>query len=174
VNADTFSARPLLGLARFDGQRLEQQHPSFAHLAFVATIEGFGTRFVNDVLYDYRPGCTHRKNAAQKRFRKPLKTVMTNRKVEKSWEIACTLRSPTGHSGTLFGLRRADQPARARPEAAGHHRRLARRPAPAHLRQAGHTSRLITRALAKAQPDGDLSPGLQRSAPRSSGLDPWG
>jgi hypothetical protein len=31
------------------------------------------------------------------------------------------------------GPRRADQPARARPQAAGHHRRLARRPAPAHL-----------------------------------------
>ena len=43
---------------------------------------------------------------AQKRFRKALKTVMTNREVEKIWEIAYTLRSFTGHRGTLFGSER--------------------------------------------------------------------
>jgi hypothetical protein len=40
---------------------------------------------------------------AQKRFRKALKTVMTNREVEEIWKIAYTLRSFTGHTGTLFG-----------------------------------------------------------------------
>ena len=43
---------------------------------------------------------------AQKRFRKALKTVMTNREVGKIWEIAYTLRSFTGHRGTLFGSER--------------------------------------------------------------------
>jgi hypothetical protein len=105
-------AWPLLGddrdLARalnavYEGMRLEQQHPSLAHLTFVAAIEGFGARFVSDAPCDCSPGCTHRKNVAQKRFRKALKTVMTNREVEEIWQIAYTLRSFTGHSGTLFG-----------------------------------------------------------------------
>ena len=43
---------------------------------------------------------------AQKRFRKALKTVMTNREVEKIWETAYTLRSFTGHGGSLFGSER--------------------------------------------------------------------
>ena len=83
--------------------RLEQQHPSLAHLTFVAAIEGFGRRFVSEAPSDCSPGCTHRKNVAQKRFRKALKTVMTNREVEEIWQIAYTLRSFTGHAGTLFG-----------------------------------------------------------------------
>ena len=86
--------------------RLEQQHPSLAHLTFVAAIEGFGARFVTDAPCDCAPGCTHQKNVAQKRFRKALKTVMTNREVGKIWDTAYTLRSSTGHSGTLFGSER--------------------------------------------------------------------
>ena len=92
--------------AVYEGMRLEQQHPSLAHLTFVAAIEGFGARFVTDAPCDCRPGCTHQKNVAQKRFRKALKTVMTNREVEKIWDTAYTLRSSTGHSGTLFGSER--------------------------------------------------------------------
>lgn len=87
----------------YEGMRLEQRHPSLAHLTFVAAVEGFGARHVGDALCDCRPGCTHRKDVAQKRFRKALKTVMTNREVEQIWEIAYTLRSITGHTGTLFG-----------------------------------------------------------------------
>jgi hypothetical protein len=89
--------------AVYEGMRLEQQHPSLAHLTFVAAVEGFGARFVSDAPCDCSPRCTHRKNVAQKRFRKALKTVMTNREVEQIWEIAYTLRSSTGHTGTLFG-----------------------------------------------------------------------
>jgi hypothetical protein len=86
--------------------RLEQQHPSLAHLTFVAAIEGFGARFVSDAPCDCSPGCTHQQNVGQKRFRKALKTVMTNREVEKIWETAYTLRFFTGHSGSLFGSER--------------------------------------------------------------------
>jgi hypothetical protein len=105
-------AWPLLGdyrdLARalnavYEGMRLEQQHSSLAHLTFVAAIEGFGARFVSDAPCDCSPGCTHRKDVAQKRFRKALKTVTTNREVEEIWQSAYALRSFTGHSGTLFG-----------------------------------------------------------------------
>jgi hypothetical protein len=70
--------------------QLEQQHPSLAHLTFVAAIEGFGARFVSDAACDCSPGCTRQKNVAQKRFCKALMTVMTNH----------------GHSGTLFGSER--------------------------------------------------------------------
>jgi hypothetical protein len=89
--------------AIYEGMRLEYQHPSLANLTFVAAIEGFGTRFVSDAPCDCSPGCTHAKGVAQKRFRKALKTVMTNREVEEIWEIAYSLRSSTGHTGSLFG-----------------------------------------------------------------------
>lgn len=92
--------------AVYEGMRLEQRHPSLAHLAFVAAVEGFGARFVSDAPCDCSPGCTHRTDVAQKRFRKALKTVMTNREVEQIWQIAYTLRSITGHTGTLFGSER--------------------------------------------------------------------
>jgi hypothetical protein len=92
--------------AVYEGMRLEHQHPSLAHLTFVAAIEGFGARFVSDAPCDCSPGCTHQKNVAQKRFRKALKTVMTNREVEEIWETAYMLRSFTGHSGSLFGSER--------------------------------------------------------------------
>lgn len=89
--------------AVYEGMRLEQRHPSLAHLTFVAAIEGIGARIVSDEPCDCSPGCTHDKNVAQKRFRKALKTVMTNREVENIWKIAYTLRSRTGHVGMLFG-----------------------------------------------------------------------
>ena len=59
------------GLARavnavYEGMRLEQEHPSLAHLTFVAAIEGYGARFAEDGPCDCRPGCTHPKGVAQK------------------------------------------------------------------------------------------------------------
>ena len=89
--------------AVYEGMRLEQEHPSLAHLTFVAAIEGFGMRFAPDVPCDCRPGCTHMKGVAQKRFRKALKTVMTRREVDRVAGIAYDLRSYTGHRGSLFG-----------------------------------------------------------------------
>ena len=99
------------GLARavnavYEGMRLEQEHPSLAHLTFVAAIEGYGARFAEDGPCDCRPGCTHPKGVAQKRFRKALKTVMTNRERERIAEIAYHLRSSTSHAGILFGSER--------------------------------------------------------------------
>ena len=77
--------------------------PSLAHLTFVAAIEGLGMRAVPDVPCDCRPGYTHMKGVAEKRFRKALKTVMTRREVDRIAGMACDLRSHTGHRGSLFG-----------------------------------------------------------------------
>ena len=89
--------------AHYEAMRLEQKHPSLAHLTFVAAIEGFGMRFVPDARCDCRPECRHQKPVAQKRFRKALKTVMTDREVKQIARLAYGLRSSTGHSGSLFG-----------------------------------------------------------------------
>ena len=92
--------------AVYEGMRLEAEHPSLAHLTFVAATEGFGKRFVPDAPCDCIPGCKHPKGVAQKRFRKALKTIMSNREVEQIAQIAYDIRSSTGHEGTLFGSER--------------------------------------------------------------------
>ena len=89
--------------ALYEGMRLELEHPSIALLTFVAATEGFGKRFVPDAPCDCIPGCKHEKGVAQKRFRKALKTIMTNREVEQIARIAYGYRSSTGHEGVLFG-----------------------------------------------------------------------
>jgi hypothetical protein len=66
------------------GMRLEAEHPSLAHLTFVAAIESYWMRLADDAPCDCRHGCTHIKNAATKRFRKALKTVMTSREVQRN------------------------------------------------------------------------------------------
>ena len=84
--------------------RLEPEHPSLAHLTFVAAIESYRMRLADDAPCDCRHGCTHIKTAATKRFRKALKTVMTSREVQRISGLAYDLRSYTGHLGSLFGL----------------------------------------------------------------------
>ena len=105
-------AWPLLeadeGLSRavnavYEAMRLERIHPSLAHLTFVAAIEGYGERFAEDVPCGCCPDCTQMKGAAQKRFRKALKTVMSNRDTKEIAGLAYELRSSTGHTGSLFG-----------------------------------------------------------------------
>ena len=87
----------------YEGMRLEPEHPSLAHLTFVAAIEGYGMRLADDVPCDCQPGCTHVKTVAMKRFREALKTVMTSREVRRIAGLAYDLRSHTGHQGSLFG-----------------------------------------------------------------------
>jgi hypothetical protein len=87
--------------AYYEARRLEGEHPSIAFLTYVAAIEGFGIRFVPDAPCDCRPGCTHQKAVAHKRFRRALKTVMTNREVQQ-FEAHYDLRSSIGHTGSLF------------------------------------------------------------------------
>jgi hypothetical protein len=90
--------------AHYEALRLEAHaHPSLAHLAFVAAIEGFGMRFVPDAQCRCHPECTHQKGVAGARFRKALKTVMTQKEVKQLAGLAYSLRSFTGHRGTLFG-----------------------------------------------------------------------
>lgn len=90
--------------AYYEAMRLDHhRHPSVAYLTYVAAIEGFGMRFVDDARCDCHPACTHMKGVAEKRFRKALKTILTNREVKQLAGRAYTLRSHTGHRGSLFG-----------------------------------------------------------------------
>jgi hypothetical protein len=90
--------------AHYEAMRLRAHgHPSLAYLTFVAAIEGYGMRLVPDAMCACRPDCTHVKGVAQKRFRKALKTVMTQKEVQRIAESAYDLRSYTGHRGALFG-----------------------------------------------------------------------
>ncbi|MEU8919449.1 hypothetical protein AB0D10_00760 [Kitasatospora sp. NPDC048545] len=93
--------------AHYEALRLRAHgHPSLAHLAFVAAIEGFGMRFVQDAACGCHPECRHQKGVAGARFRKALKTVMTQQQVKQLASFAYNLRSFTGHRGTLFGSER--------------------------------------------------------------------
>ena len=85
------------------GMRLEPEHPSLAHLTFVAAIEGYGMRLAADAPCDCQPSCTHVKTVATKRFREALKTVMTSREVRRIAGLAYDLRSHPGHQGRLVG-----------------------------------------------------------------------
>jgi hypothetical protein len=69
----------------------------------VAAIEGFGKRFVDDAPCDCRPDCRHQKSVAQKRFRKALRTVLSDRETSQFASPAYDVRSSTGHEGSLFG-----------------------------------------------------------------------
>ncbi|WP_143268943.1 hypothetical protein [Amycolatopsis vastitatis] len=89
--------------AHYEAMRLDHHHSSIAYLTYVAAIEGFGKRFVDDAPCDCQPDCPHPKGVAQKRFRKALKTVLSNRDVKKFAETAYQIRSSTGHEGSLFG-----------------------------------------------------------------------
>jgi hypothetical protein len=60
-------------------------------------------RFVPNALCDCHPECTHYKGVAEKRFRKALKTVLTQREVKELAGPLYDKRSHTGHRGTLFG-----------------------------------------------------------------------
>jgi hypothetical protein len=89
--------------AYYEAMRLHHRHPSVAHLTYVAAIEGFGKRFVDDAPCDCRPDCRHQKSVAQKRFRKALRTVLSDRETSQFASPAYDVRSSTGHEGSLFG-----------------------------------------------------------------------
>jgi hypothetical protein len=92
LDADEGLARAVYAV--YEGMRLEAEHPSLAHLTFVAAIEGFGERFVPD---------RRARGVAQKRFREALKTVMSTGETEQIAGLAYSLRSSTGHTASLFG-----------------------------------------------------------------------
>ncbi|MFJ9841666.1 hypothetical protein ACIRYZ_14585 [Kitasatospora sp. NPDC101155] len=90
-------------LAHYEAMNLHDCHPSVAHLAYVAAIEGFGARFAAPTRCDCCARCTREKGFATKRFQKALKTAMTQREVRHLAAIAYHFRSRTGHEGSLFG-----------------------------------------------------------------------
>ena len=87
--------------AYYEARQLELSHPSVAFATYVAAVEGFGARLVSEERCDCCDECKRSKPFAHQRFRKALKTVMTNREL-KEFEIAYDLRSFTAHSGSLF------------------------------------------------------------------------
>ena len=89
--------------AYYEAVRLGRRHPSLSLLTFVAAIEGVGMRSVPDSMCDCHPECKHRKGVAEKRFRKALKTVLTQKQVKELAGPLYDQRSHTGHRGTLFG-----------------------------------------------------------------------
>jgi hypothetical protein len=87
--------------AYYEAIGLEMDHPSAAFLVYVAAIEGIGTRLAHLKRCDCCEECDAQ-IGAQRRFRKALKTVMSNKKVEQL-AYAYDTRSKTGHEGQLFG-----------------------------------------------------------------------
>lgn len=59
-------------------------------------------RFVPDAPCNCHPECRHSKGVATQRFRKALKTVLTQREVKELAEPLYDKRSHSGHRGTLF------------------------------------------------------------------------
>lgn len=91
--------------AHYEAMRLESNgFSSLAHLTFVAAIEGYGMRLVPDETCQCDAHGPHPKGAAEKRFRKALKTVLSHRQIKELADgLAYERRSLTGHRGTLLG-----------------------------------------------------------------------
>jgi hypothetical protein len=93
--------------AHFEAVRLHVDgYASTAHLMFVAAIEGYGIRLVQDGPCTTHPDCQHPRPVSTKRFRKALKTVMSNSQVDRLATDAYDRRSRTGHTGALLGSER--------------------------------------------------------------------
>jgi hypothetical protein len=87
--------------AYYEAIGLEMDHPSAAFLVYVAAIEGMGARLSDLKRCDCCEKC-EAQTGAQRRFRKALRTVMSNKEAERL-AYAHDLRSKTGHEGQLFG-----------------------------------------------------------------------
>jgi len=84
--------------AYYEATSMETDHPSAAFLAYVAAIEGIGSKLAD---LDRCETCKSQKGAGR-RFRKALRTVMTANEAGKLAH-AYDRRSATAHDGTLFG-----------------------------------------------------------------------
>jgi len=85
-------------LAHHHGLMMEERHPSYALLAYVAVIEGFGARYVD---LTPCPSCPA-KTGSSKRFRTALRLVCSEEEVtqlRRTYEA----RSKTAHEGHLHG-----------------------------------------------------------------------
>lgn len=84
--------------AHYEGLRLEVDHPSAAHVAFVAAIEGVG-RTLADLEECEKCGS---KFGAGRRFRKALRNAMSSKEVKQLGD-SYARRSQTAHDGSLLG-----------------------------------------------------------------------
>jgi hypothetical protein len=90
--------------AYYEAVRLERgDHPSSAHLAYVAAIEGFGERYTEPARCDCCADCPAEKGVAQKRFKQALREGGVSSKDRSRLHEAYRLRSLTGHTGEMFG-----------------------------------------------------------------------
>lgn len=80
--------------AHYEATGLEIDHPSAAHLAYVASIEGIGSTLA-DPAHSYQRG-------AARRFREALRTVLTADEARQLRD-AYRIRSSTAHTWTLYG-----------------------------------------------------------------------
>lgn len=84
--------------AHYEARSMDFDHPSAAFLAYVAAIEGIGSKFA-----ELREcGECGSQTGAGRRFRMALTTVMT-KKEARQLTYAYDLRSATAHDGRLFG-----------------------------------------------------------------------
>ncbi|MBV6695610.1 hypothetical protein KV557_00525 [Kitasatospora aureofaciens] len=89
--------------AAYEAVRLERDHPSAAHLAYVAAIEGYGERYVEPAPCDCCEECPTEKGVAQARFKEALRRAGLSSKERGRLRQAYELRSRTGHTGAMFG-----------------------------------------------------------------------
>jgi hypothetical protein len=82
-----------------EGLRLEYEHPSFALIAFIASIETIGGKLF-DVSRCERCGAVL---GSTDRFRKTLRIVLSEEEA-KVLDKAYTPRSKTAHAGVLHGM----------------------------------------------------------------------
>ena len=87
-----------------EGMSLREQHPSFAHLSFVAAIEAIGSRYVESERCSCCDDCRITIGAT-KQFRHAAMIVMSKRELGQLDPY--TKRSGTAHSGTLYGFETA-------------------------------------------------------------------
>lgn len=81
--------------------RLESASPSYALVAYVATIEGLGPKLQKAEVCDCCEKCDAVKDSG-KRFRDALKLIYSGSQVKKLWK-SYTYRSKTAHSGQMHG-----------------------------------------------------------------------
>ncbi len=84
--------------AYYQGLAMEEDHPSFSLIAFVAVIESVGKTIIGDEC-----SCCGRKNGAKQKFKTGLSSVITDvTEVNRLTDIYST-RSDTAHEGILHG-----------------------------------------------------------------------
>jgi hypothetical protein len=91
--------------AYHQGMGLEEEHPSFALIAFVSAIEGVGRLQFEEETPPKCDGCGQRRfNPARRLFQKAIELVESPERAKRITDELYAWRSGTAHSGRTFGL----------------------------------------------------------------------